>query len=61
MEKIEGIDELRILENGLKIRTVFTRRITETVDTQHDLNKVSKMMTKDILLKKYKKKYFHYK
>jgi len=60
IENIEGIDELRILENGLKIRTVFTRRITETVDTQNDLNKVSKMMIKDVLLKKYKKKYFHY-
>jgi len=57
IEKIEAIDELRILENGFKIRTVFTNRITETVDTQKDLNKVIQMMSKDSLLKKYKKKY----
>ena len=57
IERIEGIDELRILEHGFKIRTVFTRKITETVDTKKDLNKVTKMMAKDNLLKKYKKKY----
>ncbi len=58
IEKIEAIDELRIIENGFKIRTVFTKRITETVDTQKDLNKVIKMMSKDSLLKKYRNKYF---
>jgi len=54
VEKIEAIDELRVLENGFKIRTVFTKKVTETVDTQRDLNKVVKMMLKDKLLKKYK-------
>jgi len=57
LEKIEAIDELRILEHGYKINMVFTKRITETVDTQKDLNKVSRMMNKDVLLKRYKKKY----
>tara|TARA_B100000959_G_scaffold286092_1_gene363243 strand:+ start:1013 stop:1789 length:777 start_codon:yes stop_codon:yes gene_type:complete len=57
IEKIEAIDELRVLENGFKIRTVFTKKVTETVDTQRDLNKVVKMMLKDKLLKKYKKNF----
>jgi len=57
IEKIEGIDELRLLENGYKIRTVVTKRVTETVDTLTDLKKVIKMMNKDQLFKKYKNHY----
>jgi len=53
MEKIEGIDDLRLIENGIKIRVVFTEHITETVDTQDDLSKVIDMMKTDELMKKY--------
>ena len=53
MEKIEGIDDLRLIENGIKIRVVFTEQITETVDTQDDLNKVIDMMKNDELMNHY--------
>ena len=53
MEKIEGIDDLRLIENGIKIRVVFTKRVTETVDTPDDLKKVIDMMKKDELMKTY--------
>ena len=53
MEEIEGIDDLRLIENGIKIRVVLTERITETVDTQNDLNKVIKMMKADELMGEY--------
>ena len=53
MEEIEGIDDLRLIENGIKIRVVFTEMITETVDNQDDLNNVIEMMKTDKLMKKY--------
>tara|TARA_B100000315_G_C14519849_1_gene561021 strand:- start:353 stop:1120 length:768 start_codon:yes stop_codon:yes gene_type:complete len=53
MEEIEGIDDLRLIENGIKIRVVFTEKITETVDTLDDLNKVIEMMKNDELMKIY--------
>ena len=53
IEKIEAIDELRLLENGIKIKTVLTKKITETVDTIQDLKKVISMMKNDKLRKKY--------
>ena len=53
MEKIEGIDDLRLIENGIKIKVVFTKRVTETVDTPDDLKKVIDMMKKDELMKTY--------
>lgn len=52
-EKIEGIDDLRLLENGIKIRITYTKKITETIDTPADLKKVIKMMKTDKLLYKY--------
>ncbi len=53
IEKIEGIDDLRLIENNIDIHIVLTKYITETVDNQKDLNKVIKMMSGDVLLKKY--------
>lgn len=53
MERIEGIDDLRLIENGIKIRVVLTEKITETVDTQNDLNKVVEMMKADELMGEY--------
>ena len=52
-EKIEGIDDLRLLENSIKIRIVKTKRITETVDNNYDLKKVIKMMKVDPFFKKH--------
>jgi len=52
-EKIEGIDDLRLLENDIKINVVLTKKVTETVDTKQDLRKVIKMMKNDKLMKKY--------
>ena len=52
-ENIEGIDDLRLIENDIKINVVLTKRITETVDTKEDLVKVIKMMKKDLLMQKY--------
>ena len=51
-EMIEGIDDLRLIENGINISIVKTKRITETIDTYADLQKVKKMMKKDILFNK---------
>ena len=53
IENIEGIDDLRLIENGIKIQTVFTEKVTETVDTQDDLNKVIEMMKEDELMANY--------
>ena len=52
-ESIEGIDDLRLIENGVKIRMVETNRITETVDNQNDLDRVIAMMKNDKLMVKY--------
>lgn len=54
IEKIEAIDELRLLENGIKINVAFTKKITDTVDTLEDLHRVQKLMKKDSLIKFYK-------
>jgi len=53
IEKIEGIDDLRLIENGIKIRITFTKEITETVDTPEDLTKVINMMDNDQLISQY--------
>ena len=53
IEKIEGIDDLRLIENGIKIRITFTKEITETVDTPEDLTKVINMMDNDKLISQY--------
>ena len=57
IEKIEGIDDLRLIENNIDIKVVKTSKITETVDNKKDLKKVISMMKDDKLLKSYKKKY----
>ena len=57
IEKIEGIDDLRLIENNIDIKVVKTSKITETVDNKEDLRKVISMMKDDKLLKSYKKKY----
>ena len=53
IEKTEGIDDLRLLENGIQIDVVLTKKITDTVDNKKDLNNVKKIMKDDELKKKY--------
>ena len=53
IERIEGIDDLRLIENGIKIKVVLTNEITETVDTIEDLNKVILMMKNDKFISMY--------
>ncbi len=53
IEKIEGIDDLRLIENNIDLRIVFTNRITDTVDNKKDLNHVTKLMKNDKLMAKY--------
>ena len=53
IERIEGIDDLRLIENGIRIRITYTKKITETVDTPNDLKKVIKMMGSDKLMNRY--------
>jgi len=53
LEIIESVDVLRIIENGIKIKTILTDFISLGVDTPEDLQKVEKIIEKDTLIKKY--------
>jgi len=53
LERTEGIDDLRLLENGISINVVLTKKITDTVDNKKDLQNVIKIMKNDVLKKKY--------
>jgi len=51
LELIEGVEFLRILENGLKVKAVETDHQSMSVDTLSDLIEVEKIMKKKQLLK----------
>lgn len=53
LEIIESVDMNRLLENGIKIKMVFTDTETYSVDTPADLENVNKKMSNDVLLKSY--------
>ncbi len=53
LEKIESIDMLRVLENGIKIKTIITKESNIGVDTKEELLKAEKLMGKDKLYTKY--------
>ena len=55
LEKIESVDMNRILENGIKVKMVFSDSDTYSVDTQEDLKNVELKMKNDELIKKYSK------
>ncbi|MBE3089121.1 MAG: 3-deoxy-manno-octulosonate cytidylyltransferase [Actinobacteria bacterium] len=55
LEIIESVDMLRVLENGNKVKMVFTEYDTYSVDTKEDLEKVAKKMNDDELFKEYRK------
>jgi len=54
LEIAESIDMLRVLEYGEKVKMVPTKFETFSVDTQEDLDKVSKLMERDAQFFKYK-------
>ncbi|MEW6679515.1 MAG: 3-deoxy-manno-octulosonate cytidylyltransferase [bacterium] len=54
LEKIESIDNLRILEHGYKIKAVEIPRGIDGVDTPEDRERVEKIMMEDPLFIKYK-------
>ncbi len=55
LEIIESVDMMRIVENGMKVKMVFTDKETYAVDNQADLNFVIEKMKNDNLLKEYVK------
>tara|TARA_S200000501_G_C20841998_1_gene752031 strand:+ start:1275 stop:2033 length:759 start_codon:yes stop_codon:yes gene_type:complete len=48
LEKIEVLEQLRILESGFKIKVLETRFKSLGIDTKEDYNKALKMITNDI-------------
>jgi 3-deoxy-manno-octulosonate cytidylyltransferase (CMP-KDO synthetase) len=55
MEMAEGIDMLRVLEHGLKVRVVFTDRETIGVDTPADLTRAEGILRSDPVTRAYLK------
>ena len=53
LEKIESVDMLRIIENGLKVKMVYSKNDTYAVDTKEDLENVQKIMKNDTLIREY--------
>jgi 3-deoxy-manno-octulosonate cytidylyltransferase (CMP-KDO synthetase) len=53
LEIIESVDMNRLLENGIKIKMVFTETETYSVDTPADLRNVNNRMLDDSILKLY--------
>lgn len=45
LEQVEKLEQLRVLENGYKIKVVKTNYTSIGVDTQEDLEKVSKILS----------------
>jgi len=54
LEKIESIDNLRILEHGYKVKAVEIPRGIDGVDTPEDRDRVEKIMMNDSLYQKYR-------
>jgi 3-deoxy-manno-octulosonate cytidylyltransferase (CMP-KDO synthetase) len=55
LEKIESVDMLRLLENGLRIQMVLTTEVNIGVDTLEDLERAEKLMKVDRFFEKYNK------
>ena len=53
LEIIESVDMMRIIENGMKVKMVFTENESYSVDTQQDLNNVIAKMESDSLINRY--------
>ena len=53
-EKIEGIELLRAIEMGLKLKTIYLKGKSFSVDVKEDFIKAKKFMIKDKIFKLYK-------
>lgn len=53
LEKIESVDMNRILENGIKVKMIYSNNQTYSVDTLQDLENVENAMQNDPLLVNY--------
>ena len=53
LEIIESIDMLRTIENGDKVKMVYSKDVTYSVDTEQDLQNVEKLMKSDNLIREY--------
>lgn len=53
LEIVESVDMMRILENGLKVKMVYTEEKTYAVDTEEDLANVVLKMQSDDLIRNY--------
>ena len=53
LEVIESVDMMRILENGLDVRMVYSDVQSFAVDTLEDLNHVTELMAEDQLVNSY--------
>ena len=53
LEKIEGIELMRAIEIGLKIKTIILDGISFSVDIKEDFEKAKRFMEKDKLFKLY--------
>lgn len=54
LENAEGIDLIRILENGIKINMTLSDQTTHSVNKPTDLEMVKALMKKDFLVEKYR-------
>ncbi|MDP3726654.1 MAG: 3-deoxy-manno-octulosonate cytidylyltransferase [bacterium] len=54
LEIAESVDMMRVLEHGYKVKMVLTKYETYSVDTEEDLNKVEKHISRDKLFIKYR-------
>ena len=55
IEKIEGIELMRALEIGLRMKTIFLKGRSFSVDVKKDFIKAKKFMKKDSVFRLYKK------
>ena len=55
LEKLESIDMLRLIENDIKVRLIYNKNITYSVDNISDIKKVRNLLKDDVFIQKYKK------
>jgi len=53
LEIIESVDMMRVLENSMKVKMIYTENESYAVDTQSDLENVIERMKTDELMKQY--------
>lgn len=54
LEIAESVDMMRVLEHGYKVKMILTHYDIYSVDTEHDLKKVDKLMANDDLIPLYR-------